>query len=70
MRMSFNEVSIKAVRRFKDPETGKSRQQTKKFYQTLNPFNMNAAGLPKTSAEIMVEIRAERDAWLKEQNNV
>ena len=63
-RYVFNEVSIKRTRRWKDAESGKQRQETRKFFQTINPFNTNAAGLPKDRDEIMAEIKAEGDAWL------
>lgn len=63
MRYVFQEIAVRGTRRWTD-ETGKKRQQTKKFFQTLNPFNRNAAGLPKTSSEIRQEITTERDAWL------
>jgi len=60
----FQEVRLKAVRRWK--ENGKQRQETKVFMQTINPFNKNAAGEIKQLDEIMVELKAERDAWLKQ----
>ena len=63
----FNEVSVTGVRRWKDPETGKHRQQSKKFFQTINPFNTGADGQPKTYDQIMIEIETERDSWLKEK---
>lgn len=59
----FEEVSITAVKRWKD-ETGKKRQETRKFYQTLNPYNKNADGTPKSCEQILTELKAERDAWL------
>lgn len=62
MRVTFNEVAIKATKRWK--EDGKVRTKTRKFYQTLNPFNQNADGTVKTRDQIMAEITAERDAWL------
>lgn len=65
-RYTFNEVSVSATKRWKDPVTGKARQQTRKFYQTLNPFNKAADGTPKTREQIMSEITAEKAAWLAE----
>ena len=62
MKQTFQEVSIKATKSYIDG--GKRRTKTKKFYQTLNPFNVNAAGVPKTQSEIMVDLRAEMQAWL------
>lgn len=63
-RHKFQEIKLKGVRRFKDPDTGKPRQRTKIFMQTLNPFNKKANGQVKTSDDIIIELRAERNAWL------
>jgi hypothetical protein len=64
-RHVFDEVAVKATRRWTDAN-GKKRQQTKKFWQTINPFNKNADGSVKTATQIRAEVIAERDAWLKE----
>lgn len=58
----YEEVSIKGTKRWKD-ESGKSRQKTKKFYQTLSPWNTKDGRL-KTRNEIMKEIQAEREEWM------
>jgi uncharacterized coiled-coil DUF342 family protein len=63
MRITFDEVSVKGVRRWKDA-AGKWHQETKKFFQTLNPFNKAADGSPKSYEQIRAEIRTERDAWM------
>lgn len=63
-RMAFTEVSIYAIRRWKD-ENGKRRQKTRKFSQTLNPFNKNQDGSLKTREDILDELKGERDSWLK-----
>ena len=65
MRINFNEVSVKATKRW--VEDGKKRQETRKFFQTINPFNKNTNGMMKSHDEIYVEICAQRDAWLKEK---
>ena len=62
MRITFTEVSLRATKRW--TENGKRRAKTQKFYQTINPFNKNAAGEMKTKDEILAEITAQRDAWL------
>ena len=59
----FQEIKIRGVRRW--IENGKRKQETKVFMQTLNPFNKNAAGIIKSSVEILDELRAERGTWLK-----
>lgn len=65
-RYVFEEIFIKGVRKFKDPVTGKPRQETRRFFQTINPFNKDKDGLPKTREQIVREITAQRDAWLAE----
>lgn len=45
---------------------GKTRERTKLFYQTLNPFNRNVAGNVKTAGEIRTELIDEIAAWRKE----
>lgn len=63
-RINFDEVAVKGTKQWIDKDTGKRRQETRKFFQTVNPFNKGANGLPKTRDQILDEIRAERDAWL------
>lgn len=63
-RRKTSEVAVKATKRWTDPETGKKRQQTKKFWQTISPFNKNEDGSVKTREQILNEIKAKRDAWL------
>lgn len=65
MRVTFSEVAVKATRRWVDEE-GVKRQQTRKFFQTISPFNLNKDGGYKDREQIMREITAERDAWLKQ----
>jgi len=64
MRLIFREIAVRGVKRWKDPVTGKKRQETRKFYQTQNPYNLNAAGVPKSREEILAELKIERDEWL------
>lgn len=63
-RYVFQEIAIKATKRWKDSATGKPRSQTRKFFQTLNPFNRDSTGDIKTREQIYAEIKAERDTWL------
>lgn len=65
MRYVFEVVSHRVTKKWID-EDGKKRQQTRKFEQTLNPYNRDANGLPKSREQIWAEIRAQGDAWLKE----
>lgn len=63
-RYTFEEVAIKATRKWVDPETGKKRQETRKFSQTINPYNTNADGSRKTRDQIKAEINAQAKEWL------
>ena len=65
MKIVFEEVALKGVRRWKDAD-GKKHQETKKFWQTINPFNKDENGLPKTREQIYDELKAKRAAWLNE----
>lgn len=44
---------------------GKKTQITKKFEQTLNPFNKNKLGNIKTEAEIYSELSNLKRDWVK-----
>lgn len=63
---TFQEVSIKGTKRWTDT-TGKKRQMTRKFYQTINPFNTNSKGVVKTREEILQELVDQRQDWLTQQ---
>lgn len=62
-RIICREIAVKATRRWVDAD-GKKRQETRKFWQTINPFNSKPDGSLKTEADIRAEINTERDAWL------
>jgi hypothetical protein len=68
-RVHFPEVSVKRTFRWKDPVTGKPRQETKVFSQTINPFNRNAAGRIKMRGEITAELEREAYLWLLRKEN-
>jgi hypothetical protein len=42
---------------------GKSFYRQRTFYQTINPFNKNAEGYPKSRSEIWTELKAESESW-------
>jgi hypothetical protein len=68
-RVRFEEVSIKRTFRWKDPETGKTRQETKRFWQTINAFNKNADGTLKSRGQIMSELERQAQLWLLRKEN-
>ncbi|QGZ42683.1 hypothetical protein IP92_04904 [Pseudoduganella flava] len=64
-RYAFDYVGVKGVKKYRDA-AGKTRQETRHFRQTLNPFNTNADGSLKTRQQILAEETIKRDAWLAE----
>ncbi|QFR59850.1 hypothetical protein VOWphi5012_066 [Vibrio phage phi50-12] len=63
---TFQEVSTKGVIKQECCVEGckKKTQETKKFYQTLNPYNRNKKGEVKTREEIVQEINERKREWL------
>jgi len=66
MRIKFDEIPYYAEKVGRCEACGRSASRTKRFFQTLNPFNKNEQGLPKTQEEILNELRLEAEAWEKE----
>lgn len=58
-RYNFERVTIRGVRSGTCLVCGKRGTRQTTFGQTLNPFNKNADGEPKTRAEIWAEIKQE-----------
>jgi len=66
VRTTFEKVTWRATRR--RTENGKKKQQTRTFMQTLNPWNKDADGNPKSREQIWKELQAEADKWMAEQS--
>lgn len=59
----FEEVGFSSTKTGTCPACGKPARRTQRFYQTLNPWNTNAAGQPKTRQEIIDALRVEAEKW-------
>lgn len=71
MRITFERIVAKRTVFWADPATGKKRQKTRSFEQTVNPFNLDASGNPKDRRMIRVEVDREADLWkLKTENDI
>ena len=66
MRLTYEVVRVRGQKRGKCSVCGKFAVRATAFEQTINPFNKNAAGIPKSRAEITDELLAERRIWLEE----
>ena len=65
-RFAFQEIVCVAKRTGKCHMCGKRWTKTKKFRQTVNPFNKTADGSQKDRAQIWAELRAEAKLWQPE----
>ena len=63
MIQRFNEVAIKGTKKFVDA-AGKKHSRTRKFFQTLNPYNKMPTGDVKTRDDIMMQLVGERTLWM------
>lgn len=59
----FQEITRRAKKRVTCGGCGKKMTRQTTFMQTLNPFNKNADGDPKTVQEIHVELGKEAADW-------
>jgi hypothetical protein len=66
MKVTFAVVKFWSDKSGKCTVCGKRCSRTKEFYQTVNPFNKNAAGEVKTRDEIYSELVITAKTWRKE----
>lgn len=65
--ITFSEVAVQGQKSAKCAGGCKrTLRRSRKFWQTLSPFNKNAAGELKSRTEIQGELLAERAAWMDE----
>lgn len=60
---NFTGPKVRCERKGKCPACGKRVLRSRTFEQTVNPFNRNANGVPKTWEEVFADVRAQADAW-------
>jgi hypothetical protein len=61
---TFEKVEHPAQKNTKCIGCGKRLRRRTTLYQTLNPFNKNAQGQPKSRQEIYAELEAKAERWL------
>lgn len=65
--VTFNEVAMHGMKSVKCAGgCGRTLKRSRKFWQTLSPFNKKASGELKSRDEIYDELVAERNAWIAE----
>jgi hypothetical protein len=65
-RITFDEVCAYGQKSVKCPSCGKKLKRSRKFFQTLNPFNKLPDGTPKNRKDIYAELSVEIASWKKE----
>lgn len=68
-RTTYERVVLSCTHKWIDPETGKKRQHTVRFEQTINPYNVGIDGEMKTRGQIMRELEAKARSWLIKREN-
>lgn len=63
MKITFDRIGFSSTKIGMCTQCGKRRKRTKRFEQTLNPFNKNKDGLPKTEFEIQIENSEACSKW-------
>jgi hypothetical protein len=63
MRVTFSEVKRSVSRSFICDHCGKRRTRSTTLFQTLNPFNRDSAGIPKSAAQIHAELAEQAKRW-------
>lgn len=64
--VTFEKVEFSASKSGICPVCGKIARRNITIYQTLNPWNTNDLGEPKTRSEITNELRAKASTWRAE----
>lgn len=59
----YQELKLQASKNLPCPRCGKKVRRQTTFMQTLNPFNKNTDGQPKTSREIYGELSEQAAKW-------
>jgi hypothetical protein len=62
----FEPVSRSGVKTIACSGCGRKIRRQRTFEETLNPWNVNAAGEPKTRAEIYQSLAIKIEAWQSE----
>lgn len=64
--MNFKEIATRATKSGKCPVCGKKATVTEKFWQTVNPFNLDNQGIPKSASQIARENEKNAEIWKSE----
>lgn len=60
---TFHEIVARRSKSGPCPVCGKRVRRSQTFSETVNPFNRNEDGSPKSPAEVRVSVNKKADAW-------
>jgi len=63
LKIFYDQISFTTKRRLTCTVCSKRFTRQRTFSQTINPFNVNLDGSPKTSREIWESVKAEAGRW-------
>lgn len=66
VRIDFPEVALTGRKTCSCSVCGKTLRRQKKFWQTISTFNRTADGVPKSAAQIRLELQAAIEDWMTE----
>ncbi|MBS3927764.1 MAG: hypothetical protein KGZ65_04150 [Sphingomonadales bacterium] len=67
MKTRFPEIGM-TVRKHYKCACGRWVTRSKRFYQTINPYNVTASGFMKDQYQILAECRQEAAAWTRKKD--
>jgi len=65
-RYVFDAIQTSRTKKGVCVKCGKRRQKTKRFTETINPFNKNANGTPKTRDQVQESVIEKARVWMSE----
>lgn len=63
MHISYAEISLPGYRSGRCAKCGGKAERMRRFWQTVNPWNLGPDGKPKTREQIELDLREERIEW-------
>lgn len=63
---TYEQLQTTALKSLPCPGCGRKVRRQRTFTETLNPFNRNAAGQPRTHHEVYESLRIQVAAWRAE----
>lgn len=70
MKTTFRGITYMAHRVGKCPVCGRGTTRRRTFMQTVNPWNLNPEGTPKSALEVWCSVETEAKDWMPDFTHV